>query len=66
MADMNEAYDVSSVGRVYRKSLELFAHRYENENGIGIDLDDLGVGQKFFVVFPSGTGFTRTSAVKIA
>jgi hypothetical protein len=56
---------VASIGKLFRKSLELFAHHLEDEAGNEIGLDDLRVDQKFFVCFFSGTGLTRTSAVRI-
>jgi len=61
-----QRFDVSSMGKIYRKSVELFAHHLEDEDGNEIRLDDLGIDQPFFVIFPSGTGFTRTSAKRIA
>lgn len=66
MTERDKIYDVSSMGKLFRKSLEMFAYRLEDENGNELCLDALKIEQKFFVVFPSGTGFTRTSAVRIA
>lgn len=59
-------YEVSSVGRLYRKSLSIFADYLEDDKGNKIHLDKLGLDQPFFVFFQSGTGLTRTSAVRIA
>ena len=61
---MNQTFDVSSVGKLYWKSLAVFAHRLEDKDGREISLDDLDIDQTFFVIFPSGTGLTRTSAVR--
>lgn len=66
MTKVYEAYEVSSMGKMYRKSIEMFAHHYETEDRIEIELDTIAVGDKFFVLFESGTGLTRTSAVRIA
>jgi hypothetical protein len=66
MTERDKIFDVSSIGKLYRKSLEMFAYRLEDENGNELRLDALKIEQKFFVVFPSGTGFTRTSAMRIA
>ena len=44
----------------------MFAYCLEDENGNELCLDALKIEQKFFVVFSSGTGFTRTSAERIA
>lgn len=65
-AKRDRKFDVSSIGPLYRGSLALFAHHLEDGNGNEIQLDDLGVDESFFVIFPSGNGFTRTSAVRIA
>jgi hypothetical protein len=64
-ADCDQVFEVSSVGRLYRKSLSLFAHHLEDENGKTISMDELSVNQKFFVLFVSGTSLTRTSAKRI-
>jgi hypothetical protein len=64
--DRDQQFKVSSLGVLYRASLETFAHQLENKDGETIQVDDLAVDQQFFVVFKSGTGFTRTSAVRIA
>jgi hypothetical protein len=66
MTERDELFDISSIGKLFRKSLEMFAYRLEDESGDELCLDALKVEQKFFVVFPSGTGFTRTSGVRIA
>lgn len=58
-------YDIASVGVVYWKSLELFASRLENLEGEQIDQSALTVGQRFWVIFLSGNGFTRTSAKRV-
>lgn len=61
----NQRFEVSSMGTMHRTSLEMFAHHLEDDEGQKILLDDLAMDQTFFVVFESGTGFTRTSAVRI-
>jgi hypothetical protein len=61
----DQSFEVASIGKLFRKSLELFAHHLEDEAGNEIGLDDLRVDQKFVVYFTSGTGLTRTSAVRI-
>ncbi len=58
-------YEISSVGRLYWKSLELFATRLENLTGQELDQNNLQVDERFFVIFPSGTGMTRTSGVRV-
>ena len=60
-----QRFEVASIGKLFRKSLELFAHHLEDEAGDEIGMDDLHVDQKFVVYFTSGTGLTRTSAVRI-
>jgi hypothetical protein len=64
-ADCDQVFEVSSIGKLYRKSLSLFAHHLEDENGKKINMKELAVNQKFFVVFVSGTSLTRTSAKRI-
>lgn len=66
MTKIYEAYNVSSLGKMYRKSIEMFAHHYETEDRTEIALDDISIGKKFFILFESPTGLTRTSAVRIA
>ncbi len=58
-------FEVSSMGRLYRKSLNMFACYLEDNKGNKIHLDNLSVDQPFFVFFKSGTGITRTSAVRV-
>lgn len=62
---MNKRYAIASIGAIYRKSLELFAARLEDIDGNTITVDDIEVQQHFYVIFPSGTGSTRTSGVRI-
>ncbi|GAB6905845.1 hypothetical protein DESC_590100 [Desulfosarcina cetonica] len=62
----NQRFWVSSLGPLYRISLERFAHHLENTDGKPLRVDDLAVDQPFFVFFESGTGLTRTSATRIA
>lgn len=59
-----QRFEVASIGDLFRKSLENFAHHLEDESGREISIDALAVGQRFFVFFTSGTGLTRTSAVR--
>lgn len=63
--EKNQLFIVSSIGALRKKSLAMFAHRLEDDCGKELQLDELEIDQKFFVVFASGTGFTRTSAVRI-
>ena len=63
--DRDQQFMVSSLGTLYRTSLEMFAHHLENKAGVTVKIDDLDVDQLFFVIFRSGTGYTRTSAVRI-
>jgi hypothetical protein len=64
MQARDQIFEVASLGKLFRRSLELFAHHLEDEAGNEIQLDSLAIDQKFFVIFPSGTGLTRTSAVR--
>lgn len=64
MPKRDQRFMVSSLGKMFRRSLELFAHHLEDEAGNEIQLDSLAIDQRFFVVFTSGTGLTRTSAVR--
>lgn len=67
MTSKNEQiFEVSGMGKMYRKSLLMFAHHLEDDNGRTIHPEDLAPGRRFFVIFPSGTGLTRTSAERIA
>jgi hypothetical protein len=66
ITERDKIFDVSSIGKLFRKSLEMFAYRLEDENGNELCLDAVEIEQKFFVIFPSGTGLTRTSGVRIA
>ncbi len=58
-------YEISSVGLLYWKSLELFATRLESPEGQTVAQESLQIDDPFFVIFPSGTGFTRTSGVRV-
>lgn len=62
---MNRRYNIASIGAIYRKSLEMFASRLEDLDGNPIDLDAIDVHQRFYVIFPSGTGLTRTSGIRM-
>lgn len=66
MSVQDQQFEVASMGRLYLKSLELFAHHLEDEDGNEVQLNDMEIDASFFVIFPSGTGFTRTSAKRIA
>lgn len=66
VTERDKLFDISSIGKLFRKSLETFAYRIEDENGHELRLGALEIKQKFFVIFPSGNGFTRTSGVRIA
>ena len=60
-----ERYDVSSVGRLYRISLEMFADRLVDENGNDIKAAEMKIHDRAYAIFRSGTGNTRTSLVRI-
>lgn len=64
--DRDQVFDVSSVGKLYRESLLGFANHFEDEGGRTIHLEELDVNQRFYVFFASGTGLTKTSAMRIA
>jgi hypothetical protein len=63
--DRDQRFMVSSLGTFYRASLEMFAHHLETVDGKKIKINELNIDQPFFVIFQSGTGFTRTSAVRL-
>lgn len=63
--DCDQIFEVASMGKLYRKSLSMFAHHLEDKSGNTIEMEDLAVNQTFFVVFASGTCLTRTSAKRI-
>lgn len=63
--DSDKRFEVSSIGKLYGKSLAMFAHHLEDESGNEVDLDEMEIDRPFFVVFESGTGLTKTSAVRI-
>ena len=65
MEKQERKYDIASVGIVYWKSLELFATRLEDGNGRTIEHEEVKVDDRFWVVFPSGTGYTRTSGKRV-
>lgn len=65
-AKQDKVFHVSSLGNIFRKSLEMFAYRLEDETCNVLSLDDIKIEQKFFIVFQSGTGLTKTSAVRLA
>jgi hypothetical protein len=65
-SEYEQIFEVSSMGRMYRKSLLMFSHHLEDESGRTVDVEQLVPGRKFFVFFYSGTGLTRTSAERIA
>ncbi len=62
----DQRFQVSSMGEVYRKTMEIFAHHLEDGDGNEIALDDVQVDQSFFVVFAGVTGLMRTSARRVA
>lgn len=66
MSVQDQRFDVASIGCLFRRSLEMFAHHLEDEAGNKIAIDTLAVGQRFYVFFFSGTGLTRTSGVRSA
>jgi hypothetical protein len=63
--EQEQIFEVSSMGRMCAKSLLMFAHHLEDEDGHTVRLEELTPGRKFFVLFQSGTGLTRTSAERI-
>ncbi len=62
---MERRFEVSSFGKLYKKSVENFAEKITNLEGREISLENIEVGQKVFIHFTNGTGFTRTSAERI-
>ena len=64
--EKEQLFNVSSIGALRQKSLAMLAHHLEDPLGNELQLDDLQIDQGFFVVFASGTGLTRTSAVRVA
>jgi len=65
MERIERQYDIASVGRLYWKSLELFAIRLESQDGQMLSQENVEIAEKFIVIFPSGTGYTRTSGIRI-
>ena len=65
-SENEQIFEVSSMGRMYRKSLLMFAHHLVDETGRAVSPEELSPGRRFFVFFQSGTGLTRTSAKRIA
>lgn len=61
-----ERFDVSSVGPLFRNSLELFADKIVDENGKEIKAHQMKINDKAYAVFQSGTGKTRTSLIRIS
>lgn len=62
---MDIKFNVSSVGELYKNSVENFAEKITDTEGKEISIDKVAVGQKIFIVFKSGTGYTRTSAERV-
>ncbi|MFP4421257.1 MAG: hypothetical protein ACLFRG_12000 [Desulfococcaceae bacterium] len=63
--EQERRFDISGIGPLFFKSLKMFAERLEDENGRELRAEDLALNQKFYVVFSSGTGPTRTSGSRI-
>ncbi len=61
-----EKFDVSSVGILFRNSLEMFAEKIVDDSGNEIQASSMKINDKAFAVFESGTGKTRTSLVRIS
>ena len=62
---MERKFNVSSMGELFNKSVENIADKITDKDGNEISLESISVGQKVFLVFRNGTGFTRTSAERI-
>ncbi len=62
----NRKFYVDGVGVLYKKSLDMFADRLLDAEGIEITVDDIEPDQKVIAVFKSGTGNTRTIVNRIA
>ncbi len=62
----NRKFYVDGVGVLYKKSLDMFADRLLDAEGIEIIVDDIEPDQKVIAVFKSGTGDTRTIVNRIA
>jgi len=65
MEQLERKYDIASIGILYWKSLSLFECRLEDCQGRLLHQADIKVDQPFWVIFPSGTGFTRTTGVRV-
>ncbi len=59
-------YDIASIGVLYWKSLTIFECRLEDDKGHAIEQSDIKIDEHFWVIFPSGTGYTRTTGVRVA
>ncbi|MFP4226613.1 MAG: hypothetical protein ACLFRF_07775 [Desulfobacterales bacterium] len=62
----NRKFYVDGVGVLYKKSLEMFADKLLDTQGVEITVDDIEPDQKLIAVFKSGTGDTRTIVNRIA
>lgn len=62
---MGRKFYISGVGEFFKKSLGMFAEKIIDTNGNEIPIEGIEVGQKVFAIFKSGTGFTRTSLIRI-
>lgn len=62
---MNRRYEVSSVGKLFKKSLEMFADQLVDENGNKITADEMNVNDKAYAVFWNGANTSRTSVIRI-
>lgn len=59
-------YDIASIGVVYWKSLTIFECHLEDGDGNYLKQSDIELDEHFWVIFPNGTGYTRTSGVRVA
>ncbi|MBN1931128.1 MAG: hypothetical protein JW786_05915 [Desulfobacterales bacterium] len=62
---MNRKFYISGMGEFFKKSLGMFAEKITDRYGNEISIESIEVGQKGFAIFKSGTGFSRTSFIRI-
>lgn len=62
---MDKKFYVSSVGNLFKVSLEMFADKLIDQNGKEITPDEMNINDKAYAIFRSGTGTTRTSVTRI-
>ncbi len=62
---MNRRFEVASVGKLFKKSLEMFADQLMDENGNEITADEMEVNDKAYALFWNGANTSRTSVTRI-